>query len=463
MSPGPLTLDEVQRSTAGRLRGRARPNLTLSRVAARLPSVASGTLFVPLQLRGCDGHDRVVDAFAAGAAAALIERVPPGLFADDSSGPPLILVPSNEPALRGLARHWLERSSASLVLVTGEVGRATTAELAAAVLRQRLPAGSADAPHRPDVFGPLAVLERVLPYQRFVLGLRWSQQPELERLLEIGPPRTLVLTGRSLQPGRRAGGVRAAETAAALIAVLPPTGILVVNADAPTAREQASTFAGRVISYGLGSTAEVRAESVVSHGAHGTEFELVAAGQRVHVRLPFYGSAVVHSALAAVAVGLADGLEPREAGAGLQAASATPRIVISTGLNGSRLIEDTYAASLESCLEALNLLATLDGRRIAVFGRIGDPLRRSDGVRRMVGNRAASVASFVVSVGDAGGVLAEEARSMGLAHDRVLDLETAQQAAQELRRLVSAGDVVLLKASHESELTPVVQALRVEA
>jgi UDP-N-acetylmuramoyl-tripeptide--D-alanyl-D-alanine ligase len=81
----------------------------------------------------------------------------------------------------------------------------------------------------------------------------------------------------------------------------------------------------------------------------------------------------------------------------------------------------------------------------------------------MVGNRAASVANVVVAVGDPSGVLAEEARSMGLPRDRALDLESAEQAAQELRRLVSAGDVVLLKASHESELAPIVQALRVEA
>ena len=58
---------------------------------------------------------------------------------------------------------------------------------------------------------------------------------------------------------------------------------------------------------------------------------------------------------------LAEGLGLREIGAGLQTASETTRIILSTGLNGSRIVDDSYNASPESDLEALNLLAELDG------------------------------------------------------------------------------------------------------
>src|SRR5919198_985427 len=110
----------------------ASPGLRLSRVCLDSRAAGPGALFVALRGQKHDGHDFVAEAFARGAAAALVERIPTdGVLAEESEGPPLVLVPSTPVALRALARYRLERRRVAIVVVAGSTGLATTAELTA--------------------------------------------------------------------------------------------------------------------------------------------------------------------------------------------------------------------------------------------------------------------------------------------------------------------------------------------
>jgi UDP-N-acetylmuramoyl-tripeptide--D-alanyl-D-alanine ligase len=170
----------------------------------------------------------------------------------------------------------------------------------------------------------------------------------------------------------------------------------------------------------------------------------------------------VHSALAAAGAGLADGIELRAIGAGLQTASPEPRIVVATGLNGSRIIDDSLNASPESGLEALNLLAQLDGRKVAVLGGMLG-LDRSDAAdHRKLGNRAARVVDALVTVGERGRLIADEARRMGLSGAAVFEAASADEATRYLRHRLRPGDYVLVKGAPELALDTVVQAIRLE-
>ena len=92
----------------------------------------------------------------------------------------------------------------------------------------------------------------------------------------------------------------------------------------------------------------------------------------LHVRVPLLGRHSVHTALRAAAAGLVGGLEWDEIVTGMQSIPGQFRLVTVPGINGSTVIDDTYNASPDSTIAALNLLADLEpaegGRRIAVLG-----------------------------------------------------------------------------------------------
>src|SRR5215212_5261039 len=153
-----LTLEDVLQATGGRLVGLGSIGLPLSGVTHDSRGLRPGELFVAMRGAQHDGHDFVADAFARGAAAALVERMPAGIVAGEGEGPPLVIVPSALAALRALAEAWWERQPAEVVAVTGSVGRATTVELCAAVLRQRFGVSCASVTARAEVSLPRALL-----------------------------------------------------------------------------------------------------------------------------------------------------------------------------------------------------------------------------------------------------------------------------------------------------------------
>jgi UDP-N-acetylmuramoyl-tripeptide--D-alanyl-D-alanine ligase len=122
-------------------------------------------------------------------------------------------------------------------------------------------------------------------------------------------------------------------------------------------------------------------------------------------------------------------------------------------------LDDTYNASPESNLAALNLLKDLSGRRIAV---LGDMLELGPYERRghaLVGLRAADVVDELVTVGERGRQIALAAQMGGLAAAKIHTFDGTNDALVYLQDHLSAEDVVLVKGSHGMRMDRIVAAL----
>jgi UDP-N-acetylmuramoyl-tripeptide--D-alanyl-D-alanine ligase len=234
----------------------------------------------------------------------------------------------------------------------------------------------------------------------------------------------------------------------------------VLNHDDELVRAMAAQTRARVLAFGRGTGADVRADDVENHGLGGMRFTL-RYGRRTHpVRLPLLGEHNVYTALAAAAVGFAEGLSLDEIVAGLEQPASEPlRLVTRSGPQGCTLIDDTYNASPASMLAALDVLASVPGRHVAVLGdmfELGDAEQEG---HRAVGQAAASVAQWLVAVGKRAENIAAEARAGGLPDNAVLSVPDAAAAVAPLRAQLRAGDVVLIKGSRGMHLETIVSAL----
>ena len=164
-------------------------------------------------------------------------------------------------------------------------------------------------------------------------------------------------------------------------------------------------------------------------------------------------------ALGAIAVGTVFGLTYREMAESLAAFRPVAGRCSPQVSDGIQFIDDTYNASPESVIAALNLLKDLDGRRVAVLGdmlELGPAEERS---HRLVGRRVKGVAHILVTVGARGRLIAEEALLDGMEADRVYSVDKAQEALPLLKSLIEAQDVILVKGSRAVELDQIVAAL----
>jgi UDP-N-acetylmuramoyl-tripeptide--D-alanyl-D-alanine ligase len=241
-----------------------------------------------------------------------------------------------------------------------------------------------------------------------------------------------------------------------------PEGTAILNMDDPWIVKMQTLTKARVFFYGLNHAAELWADHIVSDGLKGLNFHLHYHGDTFITHAPLIGQHSIHTILRAIAAALIEGMPIEEAINALQHASGQLRLVAARTKEGALLLDDTYNASPESTLAALNLLAELPGRKIAVLGgmfELGDYEHEG---HEKVGIRAAQVADQLITLGNLAKTIADYASQAGMDKRFISSVDEPDEVVKMLRSILKQGDVVLIKGSHGLRMDHIVQALEVE-
>ena len=155
-------------------------------------------------------------------------------------------------------------------------------------------------------------------------------------------------------------------------------------------------------------------------------------------------------------MGIAAGLDLDLIAAGLRRGWQAPHRDQIVRAGSLTILDDSYNASPASMIAALELLATLPGRHVAVLGEMLELGEAHDRGHREVGAAAAGLADVVVVVGQGAAGIAAGAASLGEAVVAVPDRDAALAV---LRAMLRPGDAVLVKASRGAELELIVESL----
>ena len=449
-----LAVDRVVQGTAELLvAGRGPADRAFNRAVIDSRQVQPGDLFFALRGEHQDGHDFVDDALAGGAAGLVVERpleAPPDVA--------VFQVSDSLSALQRLAAHWRARHDMRVVGVTGSVGKTTCKELIAAVLGTRWRMLKSPANLNTEIGLPLTLLELTPEHQRAVLEMAMYGPGEIDLLCRIARPQVGVVTNVGPVHLERLGSMGAIAAAKAeLVAALPTDGVAVLTGDDPHVATMASRTKAGVLLYGQSPQCHVRGRDLASRGLDGISFRLTYGGGSAGVEAALPGRHHLHPALAAAAVALAEGMTLDEVAAALREARPELRLRVLTTPSGATILDDSYNASPQSMLAALDLLAELQGRRIALLGEMRELGTAEEEGHRQVGQRAAACADLVLVVGERARPLYEAARAAGPAEVRFL--ASTQEAAPTLRDELQPGDYLLVKASRAVALESVVDAL----
>ena len=440
--------------------------------------VQPGSLFVAFEGEHVDGHAFVSDAFDRGAIAALVEKPLPGEFFSldirqqpaelpeiitDPDEPICLIVSSTMDALQRLGKAWRGRFSGLRVIgITGSVGKTTTKELTHAVLSTRYKTLKSEGNYNNEIGLPLTLLSLREGHEVVVLEMGMYTSGEISLLCDLAQPHVGVVTIIGAVHMEWLGSIEAISAAKQeLVESLPeaPDGVAILNMDDPLVMRMADATGARIVTYGLDSNADLWADNIVSMGLDGIRFALHYEGDSLNIQVPLLGRHSVHTALRASAVGLVEGLNWDEIVRGLHGLSAQLRLVAVPGPNDSIILDDTYNSSPESALAALNLLADLEGRRIAVLGDMLELGPVEEESHRLVGRRARDVAQVLVTVGPLGRLIASAALDVGMPADRVFVADDSAEAVTALEKIVEPADVILVKGSRGVHMDQIVSAL----
>jgi UDP-N-acetylmuramoyl-tripeptide--D-alanyl-D-alanine ligase len=408
-----------------------------------------GDLFFAVKGERLDGHDFVEQALSKGAVAAVVVK---GQARRYSSGSQLLAVDDTLGALQALATAVRRLWAKPLIGITGSTGKTTTKEAIAHVLSKRFRVLKSEGNFNNHFGLPLTLLRLEPEHDAAVIEMGMSHAGEIAALSKIAQPEIGVVT--NVAPVHLEFFKSIDEIARAkfeLIESLPAGGTAVLNADDEYVSQFGRDFHGKVVLYGLRSSADVRAENVKHHGAEGSTFDVVAGSCRQHASLQLVGEHNIYNALAAFAVGLDRGLTLSEAvGALVTLAPADKRGEV-VKLGNITIINDCYNSNPKALDAMVDALAAMPAkRRIVVAGEMlelgpaGEEMHRSSG--RYIAEKKIDVLLGVCGLAQS---MVDTARKSGM---RAEFLATPQEAGEWLVREAREDDVVLLKASRGVKL-----------
>ena len=432
-----LTLRQLTDAWGTPQGGTFQPDVLLGRVCTDSRQLQAGDFFVPLVGERFDGHrflDQVPEhkVQAAVVSRSWAEPLPPDLLhwrVDDT------LLAYQQLAL--LHRRALGQP---LVAVTGSAGKTTTRELIRAALAPLGSIQASEGNNNNDVGVPLTVLGADVDHRALVIEMGMRGPGEIERLSRCTEPDLAVITNIGTAHIGRLGSREAIAAAKCEItAGLHAKGTVVIPAgDLLLESALAAVWSGRVLRVRLADDPEVGADLVGEIKGD----QLLIDSDRLPLHLD--GRHNARNLLLAVAVADQLGVS-RKALQGMQ-------VKVPGGRNrrlqqgGLTLLDETYNASPEAVLAALELLAAQPGRRFAVLGTMLELGDRSLELHQEVAARAVQLGLdglVLVDGGAEGKAMAEVAAP--LPHLQLVP--HPEDAAAPLAAWLNSGDVLLLKAS----------------
>lgn len=438
-------------------------------------TVRPGELFFAVRGERLDGHDYVTQALDAGAVAAVVaaERI---CEFPASALPKLLGVPDTLGALQQLAAQARRRWGGPLVAVTGSMGKTTTKQMIAALLRTRYRVLE-NRGNLNNQFGlPLSLLRLEPETEVGVFELGMSGPGEIRLLASLAAPDLGVVTNvgpvhLEFFPDVDAIGSAKYE----LIEALGERAWALLNADDPRVARFGERMPDRTLLFGTSQAAGFRAEDTSPNGRLGWTFTVASPSAQAFAavrtppgckgpdlsdcparfHLPLLGRHNVLNALAALAAGYLFGIAPaelREAVSRLHPGVMRGEAAMLS--NGAVVINDCYnsnPAALEAMLAAVQSLPAY--RRIAVLGGMRELGPATETLHAQCGARVAELGfHWLVTVGEEAEAIAEGALSQGLPSERCIRMAEPEQAGDWLRSQLRDGDVVLLKASRAIHL-----------
>jgi UDP-N-acetylmuramoyl-tripeptide--D-alanyl-D-alanine ligase len=426
-----ITAGLVAEATGGRIAA-GRADAVFDAVSIDGRTVGANDLFVALKGERFDGHDYTDQAQARGATGLLVSR--PATPAGTNT---VIEVEDTLLALQSLARDIRRRSGATVIAITGSAGKTSTKEITADLLATRFRVFRNRGNLNNHIGLPLSLTGLAAGPEVAVVELGMNHAGEIRELIGIAEPEIRVWTNVGDAHIGYFETRQAVATAKAEILERSTTStVAILNDDDPLVMSHVRGFPGRVVTFGTGHGADVRAVRIVDRGFEGTT----------------------------ATVALEHGIEPAAIVAVAGRARPVPRRGAMMRLpNGARLVDDTYNASPAAMQAMLAALAATPGaaRRIAVLGEMRELGDQARALHEECGRAAhAAGADMIVAVGGApADGLVDGAVAAGFPVSRTLRFKDSASAAGPVAALVQPGDLVLVKGSRGTRMDVVADAL----
>lgn len=416
-------------------------------------ALTPGSLFLALTGENFDGNEFVAQAQTSGACGAIVSRQLEGDF-------PQLCVADTHKALGTIAALNRARSQAAVVALTGSQGKTTVKEMLGAILCMQGATLITEANLNNTIGVPLTLLRLDDGHQFAVVEMGANGHGEIAFSVGVTQPDVALITNASAAHIEGFGSLQGiVQAKGEIIDGLKPDGTMVLNADDANCGIWQQRAAGKkTVLFSLlnkHGKAHFHARAIGIDASAHTTFTLVTPEGEKPVAMKLLGKHNITNAVAAAAAAMAAGASVEDVARGLgNVEPVKGRLCPLSGLQGSRLIDDTYNASPSSFNAAVDVLMCHAGPKYLVAGDMRELGDEAVSAHQSVGEYAARAGvDELLAVGELSKYM------VGAAGSRARHFDNKEALVQACKKLAGPNVTFLVKGSRGARMDTVVSAL----
>ncbi|MGC7948460.1 UDP-N-acetylmuramoyl-tripeptide--D-alanyl-D-alanine ligase [Bacillus sp. II_CA] len=416
-------------------------------------NMKEGNLFVPI-IRVKDGHEYVKEAMDNGAVASLWKKS----YGTPPKGIPIIFVDDTLFALQQLAQFYRREINVKVIGITGSNGKTTVKDIIEGILRSTYRVHKTKGNFNSQIGLPLTILEMKRDTEFLILEMGVSEKGQIRNLSRIAQPDVAVITMIGQSHLETLGSRKEiAKAKLEIIDGLRENGLFLYNGDEPLFSRNNKTSGVNCKTFGEKDTNDLFPTNV-QLDEYGVHFKLNHS--KIQYDVPLHGKHNIFNTIVGIAVGQFYKVPIEKIQEALQQINIIQmRFQFLTAKTGFKIINDAWNASPSSMKAAIETLQTLNAykKKMIVIGDMLELGKNAETYHREIGKMLNEKSiQYVFTYGELAKIVAEEA-SKKYDTGKVQSFNNKAKIAEEVLKVITENDVVLLKGSREMALEQIVQ------
>ncbi|PGZ46026.1 UDP-N-acetylmuramoyl-tripeptide--D-alanyl-D-alanine ligase [Bacillus anthracis] len=416
-------------------------------------NMKEGNLFVPI-IRVKDGHEYVKEAMDNGAIASLWKKS----YGSPPKGIPIIFVDDTLFALQQLAQFYRREINVKVIGITGSNGKTTVKDIIEGILRSTYRVHKTKGNFNSQIGLPLTILEMKRDTEFLILEMGMSEKGQIRNLSRIAQPDVAVITMIGQSHLETLGSRKEiAKAKLEIIDGLRENGLFLYNGDEPLLSRNNKTSSVNCKTFGEKDTNDLFPTNV-QLDEYGVHFKL--NNTKIQYDVPLYGKHNIFNTIVGIAVGQFYKVPTEKIQEALQQINITQmRFQFLTAKTGFTIINDAWNASPSSMKAAIETLQKLNAyeKKMIVIGDMLELGKEAKTYHREIGKMLNEESiQYVFTYGALSEIVAEEARK-NYHTGKVQSFDNKDEIAEEVLKIITKNDVVLLKGSRGMALEEIVQ------
>lgn len=425
-------------------------------------SIEKGDIYIGIKGEKFDGNLFYKDAFNKGASACILDKdsflkIKDNIEYKDKT---IVLVENSVKSLQKLASFKRSLYDIPVIAITGSVGKTSTKDIIASVIGEEYNVLKTEGNYNNEIGLPLTIL-KLKDHNAMVLEMGMNALNEISLLSTIAKPNIAVITNiGTAHIGNLGSRENILKAKLEIMDGLDRNGILFLNNDNDIINSHIEELKNviNVKTIGINNSSDIMATNIIDN-VFSSNFNINGLNITVNVG----GEAFIYNSLMAYAVGKYLKINDTSIIKGIEkfklSANRMEKIINNKGVT---IINDTYNASYDSVVNAIDLISKTNyNRKILLLGDILELGNFSEEIHKNIGNYIIHKnIDYVILVGNEVKNIYNELVKNNYNNENISIFNKEDETYSFLENFFKENDIVLIKGSHGMNLINIVDKLR---